>query len=349
MVLLGLVLAASTMNVARAGFTNLGPAQDYNDFVLGDFTQSGTDAGGNGPDVGMGVAVGGNFAPASGSFTVHGPIVVGGNYTNGPTTIDGSIYGYHDVTFSNSAVNGTVYAGHNVTISGGGSPSGGVQYVNQAAIPSYFSRQQVGSVPHPIDFDAAGDYLKSESLFLHSLSTTTGVSFVHNGSNFLTLSGSGSNFYDFQVTATQFRTTNGGFNINVTGVGGVTPTVVVDIVDDGTGYAFTHVTPSYSSALSRYILFNFAGSSPLEISSTGVVGSILAPNSAVHFNNGSLNGTLVAGSLSGGGESHAYRFLGNLPSPPPVVPEPSSIVLLGCGLAFGSVYALRQRRILRRE
>ena len=234
------VLMALAAPASRASYSGIQPAVGYNDFVLGNFTESGTDAGGSGPNNGLGVAVGGNFAPAGGgSFTVNGPIVVGGNYTNGGATIGGSIYGYKDVTFANETVNGTVYAGHNLSISGGGEPSGGEQYVNSAAVPGYFTHAtKVASIPNPVDFTAAGSYLKSEATYLDTISSTTGVSSTTSGGNhILTLSGSGSNFYDFQVTAAQFSSANT-FNINVTGKNSQTPTVVVDVLNGAGGTSF---------------------------------------------------------------------------------------------------------------
>ncbi len=71
-------------------------------------------------------------------------------------------------------------------------------------------------------------------------------------------------------------------------------------------------------------------------------GTILAPNAAVNFINGQFNGTLIADSVSGAGESHWDPFIGVLPAQP--VPEPASIVLAGCGVAgIGLVRYFRRR------
>ena len=326
--LLGLAAPA-----AHASYGGIQPADGYNDFVLGDFTEAGTDAGGGGPSNGLGVAVGGNFAPAgNGTFTVNGPVVVHGSYTNNGGTIGGNLYGYGDVTFANETVNGTVYSGHNLTISGGGEPSGGEQYVNSASVPAYFSNlKKVASVPNPVDFGAAGSYLKSEASYLDTLSSVAGVSSTTSGGNhILTLSGGGANFYDFKVTAAQFSAANT-FNINVTGVGGQTPTVVVDVINGAGPILFPSLTPTYSGVSAQYVLFNFAGNGSIDTNHAGIQGAVLAPNSGVYFDGGNIDGTMIAGSLSGNGESHAYAFLGNPNLPSAVVPEPSSVLLMGIG------------------
>ena len=342
--LFALIAVIVVSGLARADYAGLGPALPYNDYVLGNFTQAGTDAGSSGPNNGMGVAVGGNFAPAGGgTFTVNGPIVVNGSYTNNGGQMGGSIYGYNNVTFSNETVNGTVYAGNNLTISGGGEPSGGEQYVGTANIPNYFTHaMKVSSVPHPVDFTAGNAYLQSESSYLDSLSSTTGV---NRAANVLTLTGSGSNYYDFQVKGSDFSAINT-LTVNVSGVGGHTPTVVIDVLNGNvSGLTFPSLTPTYNGTTNQYVLYNFAGSSSIDTNHDGIQGAVLAPNSIVNFNGGNIDGTLIAGTLNGTGESHAYAFLGNpnLPSLTRAVPEPGSIALLTIG-GLGVGWMLRRKR-----
>ena len=61
------------------------------------------------------------------------------------------------------------------------------------------------------------------------------------------------------------------------------------------------------------------------------MGSILAPKADIEFNNGHINGTLIAGSLSGTGESHLHLFNSDKPTS---VPEPTGLLSLGL-LAMG--------------
>ena len=69
-------------------------------------------------------------------------------------------------------------------------------------------------------------------------------------------------------------------------------------------------------------------------------GSILAPLAAV-TNNTQINGTLVAGSFTQGGEVHMKNFGGLIPG----IPEPASWALMIMGFG-GAGAVLRRRRVL---
>jgi hypothetical protein len=88
------------------------------------------------------------------------------------------------------------------------------------------------------------------------------------------------------------------------------------------------------------ILYNFYEATSLTIAGIGVQGSILAPWADTFFDDGHIDGNLIAKSLRGAGEGHNRLFDGNLPVQP--VPEPATLVLLGSGLC--GLAAWRRRK-----
>jgi hypothetical protein len=111
-----------------------------------------------------------------------------------------------------------------------------------------------------------------------------------------------------------------------------------------------------------HVLYNFYGATSLTLSGVGVEGTILAPTAAVTFNNGAINGGMIAGSLVGSGETHIYDgghgastlFDGTLPGggdilPATAVPEPASLALMAIGGVALVGYARQQRRAIRRR
>lgn len=78
-------------------------------------------------------------------------------------------------------------------------------------------------------------------------------------------------------------------------------------------------------ALRRAMVWNFPDATKVQIG-PGIAwqGSVLAPYAAVRFDNGQLNGTIVAGALQGTGETHLHPPTGAcLPEPTPCPPEPT--------------------------
>src|SRR5271168_484999 len=96
-----IVLIVCFLSDAQADNLTLGAASGYNVFVFNNFTEYNTDAQGS-------MAVGGNFAPSNGSFTIAGGL------SNGSGVYD-LVVGGNFLMTGNSMGGGDVYVGGNMT------------------------------------------------------------------------------------------------------------------------------------------------------------------------------------------------------------------------------------------
>lgn len=88
------------------------------------------------------------------------------------------------------------------------------------------------------------------------------------------------------------------------------------------------------------ILYNSYEADQLTIRNMALQGSILAPDADVTFNSGVINGTLIADSLTGSGQSNQFLFHHDVPVAS--VPESATAILIGSGLA--GVFIFRKKR-----
>ena len=311
---------------AKAGPVALGPASDFNIFVFGDDTQGNSDTEGR-------VAVGGNanFAigwtignQAAGNTT---NLIVGGNLFNENNTVKGNVLVNGSVTWQTPTIQGSLSVNGGANFNGGGGQiNGPVNVVGTYAAPGYFPANQSPPTvtPLPFSFASVKTSLQNESTYLSTL-TPNGSIAIGSG---LTLTGPGqsSGFYVFDVTGAQLAAA-AGFGLSITAPGG--STVVVNV--DGTSDSFQGLAVMLNGVDNPHVLYNFSQATSLTLNHIGVEGTILAPNANVNFAGGQINGSLIAQSVTGQGESHLHLFTGTLPVNP--VPEPSTIVLAACGLA----------------
>jgi choice-of-anchor A domain-containing protein/uncharacterized repeat protein (TIGR01451 family) len=117
--------------------------------------------------------------------------------------------------------------------------------------------------------------------------------------------------------------------INVTGAQYTTaqyPTSSIELWNGTQFVQFGNEAPSPElEALRRAMLWNLPDATRVQIG-PGIAwqGSVLAPHAVVRFDNGQLNGTLVAGALQGTGETHLHPPTGIcLPEPAPCPPAPT--------------------------
>ena len=313
--------------LAHAGPAALGPAGDFNIFVFGDDTQGNSDTEGR-------VAVGGNAffsasgwtigTQASGSTT---NLIVGGNLSNTYNTVHGNVLVNGNVNWTGPTIQGSLSVNGNATFpNSGGQINGPVNVFGTYSAPNYFPANQSPPTvtPLPFNFASVKASLQGESNYLAGI-TPNGTTTVNFG-----LRAHGVRAHR---TASTCSTSPGAYD------GGRRPrsehsaptgsTVVVNV--DGTSDSMQNMSISLNGVDNQHVLYNFSQATSLTVNQIGVEGTILAPNANVTFTDGQINGTLIAQSVSGQGESHQHLFIGNLPTNP--IPEPSTFVLAACGLA----------------
>ncbi|MEL6138826.1 MAG: choice-of-anchor A family protein [Cyanobacteria bacterium J06628_6] len=313
---------------ASASAYSLGGASDYNVFVLGDYDMFSTD--------------------------VEGKLAVGGSLTADTFGIGSKLRGDRhattlavggDVTLSNGKVYGdAVYGGSAVVAN-----NVGFEFLNDDDSPIRRATISQGS---PIDFSVVGSELKSlaKTISSDAASYTSGVLTERYGDVALTtLSGTDSDLNIFNLTGDLFANLRkltfdvpdtSKIVVNVSGTAATVSDFGFYFGDRDCNAEGIHMD---CRDRSRDILFNFAETELLEVTRVGFMGTILAPHAAVDFNNGHINGTLVAGSLSGTGESHLYTYNGDEPESSTEVPEPGLLLGLAALVGLGSRY--RQPKI----
>jgi len=294
----------------------LGPAAPYNLFTLNSINVQTSEslgrvaAGGNITMSNYGVGSG-TSSPATNSLIAGGDVNLAHlAIYNGGAFVGGNAYLDHYNVGGDVVVNGTLTLGP-----GGGTISG--------------SASGNAGATAPINFVSAFTDLTATSTSLAGM-TPTGVTHVEPWLA-ISLVGSGA-FNVFNVNGSDLSQASSlAFNIDPGSV------AVVNISGQNNG--LSNFAISGTEGNRENILYNYYESLALGISGIGVKGSILAPNADVIFNNGHIDGTIVANSLSGTGEFHSFPFQGVTP-----VPLPAAVWLFGSGLLGVSLMGARRRR-----
>lgn len=308
----------ATSSISHA--TLLGPAADYNVFLFGDMNVWGSDSEGR-------IAVGGNIIRMS-NYSIglladpaEYSIVAGGNVNFGSGSVsNGGIFAEGDIQLSHFYVHGKVTANGAISGATGGTIEGNV--LPNAPDVSL------------IDFASEYSYLSSTSHALAAMAAngTTSVTpwkaISLTGTEDINIFNINGNDLSHAVSLT--------FNI------GADDIAIVNV--SGNSDTFKNFGIFGYEGRQGNILYNFYEADQLTIGGIGIAGSILAPDASVIFNPGHIDGTLIAHSLTGNGQSNLYLFdhdLFNHDAPVQPVPEPATVILLGCGLA--GIFIIRKK------
>ncbi|MEL7316798.1 MAG: choice-of-anchor A family protein, partial [Cyanobacteria bacterium J06559_3] len=329
------------ISAAEAASYSLGKAADFNVVILGDYTLTNTDVEGK-------LAVGGTFT--ANTFGVGSKL----RGDHGDTLVVGG-----DINLSNGKVYGDAVYGGSATVT----TDAGFEF---RASDNTIIRKSNLRRGTPIDFTSLGQSVKH--LAANIAHKAAGLNYSQTvepmaGGIATTIANATTNIlyiqYDDDVTLAKFVGTNASENVFNIETGALdtlkkltfdvpeTAKVIinvegesVDLSEFGIFFGDQDCNPGATNTVhfwcrdrSRNILFNFEQASTLSISEVGFMGSILAPNAQVDFNNGHINGTLIADNLSGTGESHLHLFNSDTPAmplSPSELPEP--VTFLGLGL-----------------
>lgn len=296
------VKIAAACALLAAGSAHAQTAKDYNVFVFGDFTASGSDVEGRlaaGGDVSIsGYSVGEKLGSA---YADSDNLVAGGklSFNNGRLVHGNAVGGSLNVGSSASFGNGAARA------------------------------DSTG-----IDFAAEQLRMLGLSSTLASEAETGAMTWQYGG---YTLTGSGAALDIFNVSGANLSGANS-FNISAS----KDAFVVINV--SGVADMFHNLGINLTGIAADHVLFNFYEAKSLTIEGISIKGSILAPQANVNFNSGQFNGTLIANSMTGGGQFNYDPYAGTLLDPAPTgVPEPAAWGMMIGGFALAGA-ALRRRK-----
>lgn len=235
-----------------------------------------------------------NLKLTTGGSQVNGKVGVGGDAILSNDKLGGSgtqgdeLVVQGSVTCTNSQINGNIKYGGTFNTSQNCSIKNGS--ATKAVPAPAFSNYQPGAVAVANNWKA--------------LAANGTTNFQYGG---LTLTGNNATQNVFKVSGANLASSS---FMNITAPAG--STVIINI--DGTTDRMQYMGINLSGGIDRqHVVFNFYEAITLTINGASVPGLVWAPQADVTFTNGQLNGSLVAQSLSGGGQFNDFPFKGSLP------------------------------------
>ncbi|HVG57529.1 MAG TPA: choice-of-anchor A family protein [Hyalangium sp.] len=224
----------------------------------------------------------------TGGHDVVGKVAVGGNITMenfavgtglAESDIENVLVAGGNLNITHGAVYGNAYYGGSTTA------DGTVTFVRGALAQGT-----------PVDFTARGTEVSDLSTFLGSLPATGTYTREVWGGMFL--QGSSADVNVFDINASEF---NGATLFNINAPAG--SLAVVNI--RGASANFGGHGQYFSGGIDQTgVLYNFVDATSITANGFGFWGTVLAPNAAVNFSNGSFDGGIYAHSFTGNGEGH---------------------------------------------
>ena len=146
---------------------------------------------------------------------------------------------------------------------------------------------------------------------------------------------------------------NAGFlsnqNSNINFLSMTDDTQVIINVDTSSGLTFRAKNQNLGSSMFDNVIWNFTGHGDLTFANSVSTfkGSILAPDRLVNWQANDIDGQLLVGDLNWQrtSQSHYYQPWSPGMPPPQFIPEPSSWMLLGLGLALSLVFVRRRAKL----
>ncbi|KFE69196.1 choice-of-anchor A family protein [Hyalangium minutum] len=227
-----------------------------------------------------------------------------GNYTGG-TDVRGKVAAGGNIDMQYFSVGAGLEASdiHNVLVAGGnlslrsggifGNTSHGGTVSADGTVTIYRGALSQGT---PINFSAEGTALTQLSATLNAQAANGTVRLETWGGLFL--EGTNPVLNVFSVNASAFATTK---YLSISAP--ASSLVVVNVV--GASATFSGFSTNFGGGIDQTgVLFNFVNATSITLANHGFFGTILAPSAHIHFSNGSFDGGIYAGSMSGNAEGH---------------------------------------------